>query len=97
MDEMEHKFLGRSTGYAYVFLLIVLSIYNLIQLSNNRDVSFTSFVLITSVAIQWGGYEWFKHKADQTDKEPGQILYITIVLTAILFIFGLVALMFHGK
>ena len=100
MDEMEHKFLERSTGYAYVFLLTVLAIYDLVQLTNNTnnaETSFISLVIITSVVIQWGGYEWFKHKADKTDKEPGRILYMSIVLTAIVFIFGLVALMFHGK
>lgn len=94
MDEMERKFFERSTGYAYVFMMTALVIYDFVH---NGQTTFISFVLGVSLAIQWGSFEWFKHKADKTDKEPVQYLYTSIALITIVLIFGLVALMFHGK
>ena len=50
-----------------------------------------------AIVIQLGSFEWLKHRADKTDREPSRILVGTIILVAALLTLGLLMLMRHGK
>ncbi len=97
MDEMELKLSDQSVKYAYVFAMTSLVFYNLFQLAHGEKGDFTSFVIGAAIVIQLGSFEWLKHWADKTDREPSRILVGTIILVAALLTLGLLMLMRHGK
>ncbi|QVI38205.1 hypothetical protein KTT66_04125 [Lacticaseibacillus casei] len=97
MDEMERKFADRSIRIAYLMMFLMLWSSGTYELIRTGQTNFDFFVVNVAMVVQIASYEWFKHHADQTDKEPGRVFYLTIALVAIILTLGLLSLMFHGK
>ncbi|WP_353991193.1 hypothetical protein ABVF02_04980 [Lacticaseibacillus paracasei] len=97
MDEMELKFRDQSIRYAFVFMFTALALYNISQMLISSKLNFGTVVLGITIVIQVGSFEWLKHRADKTDKEPSKVLMGVIILIAVLLTLGVIGLMFHGK
>lgn len=97
MDEMERNFADHSIRIAYMMMFLMLWSSAVFQHIRTGAWNFDFFVVNVVTVVQIASYEWFKHRADSTDKEPGRVLYMTIAGVAIVLAIGVLALMRHGN
>ena len=97
MDEMERNFADHSIRIAYMMMFLMLWSSAVFQHIRTGAWNFDFFVVNVVTVVQIASYEWFKHRADSSDKEPGRVLYMTIAGVAIVLAVGVLALMRHGK